>query len=242
MGVPQRYWEEAFSPPKRKRLPEMVASQIKDLILQNEIKENEKLPPERTLADLFKVSRVVVRQALAHLEQSGFVKIRPGPKGGAFVSLRLHKPLADLMSDLFREGSLTLHHFSEVRKAIESCVIREVVLKAEKADIKRLEEIHERMAEHLDDPARLREFNTSFHVALADISGNPLAKSIIWSIFELLETLWDTHHPGKNQDPDFIRQTHARHGRIIEALKARDLPLCEELISRDAEVTRELRS
>lgn len=232
---------EELIPPIRERLPERIASQLKSLILFKKINVHEKLPPERAFAKMFKVSRVVIRQAFTLLEQSGFVEIRPGPKGGAFITHNLYKPLMAHMSDLFKEGSLTLHHFSEVRKAIECYVIREVAAKASESDINRIEVILRNMGNCLEDPRKLREFNSDFHITLADISGNPLAKSILQSTFGLLGTLWDTFYPEKLQDVRFLKETHRRHERIVEALKASDIELCEKLVAIDADALKDLK-
>ena len=98
-------------PPKRERLSDAIASQIKTLIFSNNVEERQKLPSERDLADQLGVSRVVVRDALRSLEQSGLIEIRPGSSGGSFVTYNLYKPFFNSIYDLFREGKLTLHHF-----------------------------------------------------------------------------------------------------------------------------------
>ena len=85
---------EKLGPVRKTRLNEEVVTRIKRLIYSKELKVGEKLPSERDLAARLKVSRVILREALRSLEQSGLVEIRPGLKGGAFVVYNLQKPLS----------------------------------------------------------------------------------------------------------------------------------------------------
>lgn len=79
----------------------------------------QKLPPERDLASRLGVSRVIVREALRSLEQSGLIDIRPGMTGGAFVVYNLHMPLFNVARDLIASGQLSLTDFVGARRAIE---------------------------------------------------------------------------------------------------------------------------
>jgi DNA-binding FadR family transcriptional regulator len=49
----------------------------------------------------FQVSRVVVREGLRKQELSGFVEVRQGPYGGAYVQRLGHDRLTESYTDLF---------------------------------------------------------------------------------------------------------------------------------------------
>jgi GntR family transcriptional repressor for pyruvate dehydrogenase complex len=227
-----------LTPPKKERLSNKIASQIKTLIFSENIEVGDKLPPERELADLMGVSRAVVGEALRSLEQSGLIEIKQGPSGGAFVTYNLYKPFLDSIYDLFREGKLTLHHFYEARRAIECASVRLAVENVSPNDIRRLEKINQKLLDDIDDNTRLRENNMAFHMGIADISGNPLITIMIQSLIELLNTLY----PQSMQASAFIKDTYKRHEAIINAMKDKDVKLCEELMSIDTEHTKKLRS
>jgi len=53
-----------LTPPKRERLPDTIAAQLRALIVSKKIKVGDKLPTERELTESLYVSRVVVKQAL----------------------------------------------------------------------------------------------------------------------------------------------------------------------------------
>lgn len=61
-----------------KRLPEIVADQLQEYILKNGLRAADRLPTEPALAEMYAVSRQVVREAARLLEQRGVVDIRAG--------------------------------------------------------------------------------------------------------------------------------------------------------------------
>ncbi|MGD8741085.1 MAG: GntR family transcriptional regulator, partial [Desulfobacterales bacterium] len=76
----------AFKPIRQFRFSQQVLSQLKESILIGKFKSGEKLPSERELTEEFQVSRGVIREAIRILEITGFVVLRQGPTGGAFVT------------------------------------------------------------------------------------------------------------------------------------------------------------
>ena len=63
---------------------EQITSQIKDMIIDNTLKEEEMLPSVRTLARELKVSALTVKKAYDFLEEEGFVVTVHGK--GSFVA------------------------------------------------------------------------------------------------------------------------------------------------------------
>lgn len=228
---------ENLVPVRRARLNEEVVARIKTLIYSKELKVGEKLPSERDLSTRLKVSRVVMREALRSLEQSGLIEIRPGLTGGAFVVYNLQKPLFDCVYDLFSGGSLTLSHFTEARRAIECFAIRRAAENATGAAVEKLDRINEEMLAGLDRERFVTQ-NMVFHTTIAQISGNPLISLMVQALFDLLKRL----RPDFVQRERFMRETFKRHKAIVEALRRKDMPLCEELMALDVEHTKKLRN
>jgi DNA-binding FadR family transcriptional regulator len=67
------------------RLADVVAEQIRELILQGDLKDGERLPPLDTLLRQFGVSAPPMREALRILEAEGLVVVQRGSVGGAVV-------------------------------------------------------------------------------------------------------------------------------------------------------------
>jgi DNA-binding FadR family transcriptional regulator len=179
------------------------------------------------------VSRAVVRESLRSLEQSGLVEIRQGATGGAFVVSNLHKPIFNSAFDLYSQGKLTLAHFVETRKAIECMTVRAAAEKVTPEGISWLGELNEACLPDIDDKVKHRQHAARFHIAIAEISGNHLNKLLVGSLFELLGTL----RPDSIQTKQFKLESYDLHKRIIDALAAKDAPLCESLMLQDIERT-----
>lgn len=70
---------------KNSRIP--LYSQLMDILLdkiENKMEENEKIPSEREICEIYDVSRTTVRQAISELEREGYIYKKHGK--GTFVS------------------------------------------------------------------------------------------------------------------------------------------------------------
>ena len=85
--------DETLPIPMHYQLYEILLNRIKT----NEWSVNQKIPTERELCDLFKVSRITVRQALSVLAKEGYLYRKQGR--GTFVTLpRIEQPLNQFYS------------------------------------------------------------------------------------------------------------------------------------------------
>jgi DNA-binding FadR family transcriptional regulator len=228
---------QLISPPKKEKLHEAIVAQIKTLIHTKKLGVGDRLPSERELAQLFDVSRVVVRESLRSLEQSGLIEVRPGSTGGTFVTYNVHKPLFEAAYDLLNKGNLSLSYFFEARQAIECFAVRLAAQKATAGDMQTLKDINEKLLEGIDDKAGLRLNNSNFHAAIAMMSGNPLLLLMTQSLLEILNVAY----PRSKQPDEFVRNTYERHKAIIKAMEERSPERCEELMRIDLEHTSKLR-
>ncbi len=68
----------------QERLYVRVAKRIADLVLSGDVSPGDKLPSERDLAAMLKVSRPSIREAMVALEVSGLIEVRTG--SGIYVA------------------------------------------------------------------------------------------------------------------------------------------------------------
>ena len=227
---------DSLEQPVKERLADQISRQIKKLIFSNNIEVGQRLPTERELAKSLNVSRVVVREALRSLEQSGFIETRPGHGGGSYVSNKAYKPLFDSIYDLFEDGRLNLDHFYQAREVIERFSAKLAMAHLKDDDIDVLTEINEKLKAGMFSNDTFHENNMAFHMKIADLSQNPLVKMIIGALMSLLKIML----PEPCQSPEFINATYLRHTRIIDAMKKRDVSLVLELIAEDTSFTNQL--
>jgi len=219
-----------LTPINRESLKGQIVSQIKALMFSDKIQIGQKLPSERDLAVRFKVSRVVVREALKSLEQSGLVEIRTGSAGGAFAVSDLHIPFFYAVYDLMNAGKLQGPHFWEFGEIMERAGARLAAANACAEDVKRLRVLNRKLKEDGREVEALLRNNREFHLALAEVSGNPLLRLTLLSLFKMHEILSsDRIHKIRLADDIFDR-----HEAIIDAIEARDSGLSDRLMTIDA--------
>ena len=221
---------EALTPLNRENLKTQIVSQIKALIFSNKIRVGQKLPSERELSSRFKVSRVVVREALKSLEQSGLVEIRTGAAGGAFAVSDLHIPFFYAVYDLMKAGRLAGPHFWEFGEIIERAGARLAAQKATAESVERLRSLNRKLREDENDSQRLLQNSREFHVAVAEVSGNPLIGLTVHSLFKMHGIL--ASRPG--YPPGLRKSIYRRHEEIVNAIDAHDAELSERLMAIDA--------
>jgi GntR family transcriptional repressor for pyruvate dehydrogenase complex len=162
-----------FQPPRRRRLHQDVADQLRDAILDGRFAPGDKLPPERELAEEFQVNRTSVREAIKVLEGLGLVSVRQGD--GATV-----RPLIDASFDvlpamIFRGGRVDLPMLGELNEVVGPQLLEMGRLAIERCQPRDLDELR-RLRTIFADPAREHEERArALHdviVVLSDMTRN----------------------------------------------------------------------
>src|SRR4051812_17529213 len=134
--------QAVFKPVRAPTMFEETVERLGTAIRLGLLKPGSRLPPERELADELQISRSTLRQALTTLEQSGHLTQRRGRSGGTFVATE--PPLA-------AEGGTGLSEAAwatlDNRVAIESGTVLLAAERAKSADLARLDELVEGMAD-----------------------------------------------------------------------------------------------
>jgi DNA-binding FadR family transcriptional regulator len=133
-----------------------------------------KLPPERELAVQLGISRVTLREAIRALQESGYLDVRRGRYGGAFVTYAPPQPgTGDLRKAVTDMGTADLTDALTFRMAVE-CGAAEVLAAAALTDEQRAA-LRGRLAEvngaGIGDYRRL---DTAFHLSIAELTGSSL--------------------------------------------------------------------
>lgn len=162
--------------PVRRRSFEDVAAQIREQIDQGTLREGDKLPAERTLAEAMGVSRNTVREALRSLEYAGLLVQKPGMAGGAFIANGGIDVIRSAFDGLIRMGSIAAPDLIEARIAISREVAFLACERHDESDMAALVanvEDTRRAAQAGDHRARVRH-NLAFHGLLANAAKNPV--------------------------------------------------------------------
>jgi GntR family transcriptional repressor for pyruvate dehydrogenase complex len=196
-----------FKPIKQFRISGEVLSQLKESILLGKFKSGEKLPSERELTEEFQVSRGVVREAIRILEITGFVTMRQGPTGGAFVTDLSFDHVGNAFLDLFLANKVSIPELANVRLYIEPEVARLAALNATKEDKRRLMEAQEgEFLSVVTTTARIVQFQKVHHVIAESCQNHfyeAISKSMLRLTYEVVEAVDPDHEalhmPGEHK-------------------------------------------
>lgn len=206
-----------FSPVKQTRVADEIFEQIKAAILSGRYKAGDKLPSERELTELFRASRVVVREAIRSLEIKGFVVIRQGPLGGAYVRELTFDGICESFFDLFLAGHVSVTQLMQARRHIqpevarlaaenlnqESAQLLQTALKKEEAD-------HPTHAERV--MARM-----ATDLTMAKICGNTLFQAIVETLIHLTRQIIVSVKPETQ-----VFHDQQEHRAVVAAVLERD--------------------
>jgi DNA-binding GntR family transcriptional regulator len=186
-----------------------IAQRVVESILAQKLRPGERLG-EQELADLFAVSRTLVREALMQLQARGFVEVR-SRKGWYVV-----EPSFDQARDAFA-----------ARRVVETGILREAGAPLQTA-LKRLRDhvAEERAAIDGGDAATRTFLLADFHVCLAECLGNSLLTGVIRDLTArttLVASLYQSTHDA--------RESCADHARIVAALAAGDVEGAQRLMA-----------
>jgi len=174
-----------YEPIQTGRLYEKIVEQIEGQILAGVLRDGDRLPPERELAEQFGVSRTAVREAVKTLTQKGLVEVNPGR--GTFISNDTTQALRHSLGLVIKIGqSEGLGDLVEVREILEPEIAALAALRATEEHIATMKSAVAVMDQSLNDSEAFIEADLDFHLALAEATGNALILTLIDSIVDLL--------------------------------------------------------
>lgn len=201
---------------RKTRIHEEVFSQIQELIRQGRFKGGDQLPSERELAEIFKVSRTSVREALRALETQGLIVSRTGT--GNFVADLPVQALIGPFARLLIDEKKALTDVFEMRKLIEPQIAALAAERATRNDIAQLKQIVAKQAAAVRRGETGVEADAELHFAIGRATRNQALHKLVSGLMELLsrsrEESLQTH---KRRESSIIR-----HRRIVAAIERHD--------------------
>jgi len=189
-GRPGRYAQPGTAPPARGLLSpvtvrttgELIAERFVTAIALGQFVPGQRLPTERELAGMLNVSRATVREAIARLAESGYVTVRRGRAGGAFVATGWGADAEEMIRRTLSPEWQELELLLDFRQLVEQQIARTAAARREEADIAAIRRAlrdyehagEDRDASHLADLA--------LHTAIASATQNPHLRELSLSI------------------------------------------------------------
>ena len=225
-----------FGKLSNKRTFEGVIEQIRAQITEGLLREGDRLPPERELAEQLGVSRNTVREALRSLENSGVLRLKKGPRGGAFIHCGSGDAVAKAMADLYRLGAVQPANLTEARLILGPDVARLACERWEPRDLQALEDNVRKTREANDrnDHLLRAQANVEFHKLLAEATKNPILVAMTNALVEMVREFLQVLGAMPN---DYAL---ASRERMLEHLRRRDGKAAAEEMARYLEWTQNI--
>lgn len=205
----------------------VIAQSLKEMIYEAELKPGQQLVQE-TIARMFQVSRIPVRDALQLLTQMGIVV--NVPRKGVIV-----RPLSRKL----------LHELFELRKILEGAAVK---MAAQKMSPERLQELSGLLKEQIEclksgDVKRHEKLDDAFHRTLYEAVGNRTLIDLIFVSWERIKQARCASTVVADRGKKWISQSIQRHKRVLDALRRKKEGLaCRVIIENIESSHREITS
>ena len=210
---------------RQPRLADVVASVLRERIVDGELEDGDLLPKQDELLEEFRISRPSLREALRILESEGLLTVRRGNVGGSVIEA----PNADTSAYMFglvlqsRRGSVAdladaIQHIEPITASL--CASRE---DRETEVVPQLHANIEQTEAALPDGPAFTRLSREFHEAMVAACGNQtliLMVGALESLWSEQERQWAQRAQSKGQYPGekYRREVLSAHKALVTAI------------------------
>lgn len=200
---------------KHLTLREKILETIRDAIATGVLKPGEKVA-EPELAERFGISRTPIREAFRQLESEGYLTVIPR-KGAVVVSF----------------SSKEVEEFYAIKSILEGYAAHRACQKLTDKEISRLEAINDKLRQ-LAEEGDIKHFfkiHNDFHELFRKAADNEKLDEMISGLVSKFQRLRyeSLSKPGR------MKISVQEHNKIIDAFRARNADLAEQLVRKNAE-------
>jgi GntR family transcriptional repressor for pyruvate dehydrogenase complex len=201
----------AFTAIRHKKLYEQVARKLERFIVYKR-GPGDKLPSERELSIIFKVSRSSIRDAVRELEALELVEVRPG------IGAVIRDASVAQANPLLLQKRRELGELLEVRSMIEPALAARAAVNSTAEQLALIEEILHRHGQKVRQRKMAIAEDSEFHYAIARAANNSVLLKVLDTLMHLLR---DTRKRSL-QVEGRLERSYEGHLLILAALKRRD--------------------
>lgn len=200
------------------KLSDRVYGDIIERILQGEYGEGDRLPSEAKLAEMNRVSRPIVREALSRLREDGLIRSQRG--AGSYVECRPDRAMLDFAP---LESLADMQRCFEFRASLEGESAR---LAAQNICSTSLREI-EQALQHLEDCIQSGELGVdadfAFHLAISRATNNRFFTDTLLSLKAQINFGQNlARNLGLRRPGQHLPEVQQEHIRIFQAIRDGD--------------------
>ncbi|WP_316801384.1 FadR/GntR family transcriptional regulator [Pedobacter frigidisoli] len=198
----------------KERLGDKVTRQIRQDIISGRWKENDKIPSEGELMEMYSVGRSTIREAVRSLVQIGILRVQQG--SGTFVS---DVSLIETIDQRLRRADFD--ELNAVRKLLELEIVNLAATRRSTLNLKVMAEQLKARKDAIFDENRQDCINAdiAFHAAIADASGNKVLADMYRSFTALIR---DFFLKREKQGLSHFAMSHHLHEELYNAIQNAD--------------------
>jgi GntR family transcriptional repressor for pyruvate dehydrogenase complex len=239
-----------ISPINAKKVSQLIIEQFINMIKEGKLKMGDRLPPERTLAEMFNVSRASVREAFSAMEIIGLIEVRQGE--GSYITELNIGPFINTIAPLFVQNETMESDLLEFRKLIEIEAVRlaakkqvldtQVKDKKSRLNIAFLEKQLSIMYEALNknDINLGAEADIQFHKAIFKLTDNIILIKASECIAYILESSVKFNRTKILTDSNNTKELYSQHYQIYEAIKLGNSELAAQIMEKHLNFVNEI--
>jgi DNA-binding FadR family transcriptional regulator len=205
-------------PIKRVSVVEQAISKIYDLILSQNLKENDKLPPERQLSEMLGISRNSLREAIRVLDMLGVLRVDQG-SGMVIDSSRVSDAVTRHLTFALLLNREKLYELFEARLVMETECAGMAALRADEEERAMLHRTYEELCASRTDRPKSIALEIELHNIIARAAHNTVLEKILNSLKQILKESREATVPPSGVTPETVKV----HERLIAAIDARDV-------------------
>ena len=213
----------------RRTFQEQLFERLGQDICAGRYRPGDVLPPEMALCDQFRVSRIVVREAVKSLAAKGILDVRR--KTGTVVQPRERWNLfdPDVIGWYARAASIDerfIADLMELRRVIEPAVARLAAMRAGPDDLQAIRAAFDRMAKAATGDGDYVPADLAFHNAILTASHN----QFLWQMHNALSVMLRTSFTVSSRVPDGPRKSLSLHEDLCTGIEAKDPDAAERAV------------
>jgi GntR family transcriptional repressor for pyruvate dehydrogenase complex len=214
-----------FEVVRKNKVYEEVAQQIERLILKK-LRPGDKLPSERELAEMLKVSRSSIRDAIRGLELRGLVEPRQG--AGTIVRETAAEPMPNPFASALKRRKEMVSELLDFRKMLEPPLAARAATHASADEISEMEEILQRQDAKQSQGEHAVAEDAEFHY------------SVVLKVLDIIMDLLRDTRERSLQVEGRPQKSLAGHRRILAAIKRHDAEGAKSAMRRHIEDVEEI--
>jgi DNA-binding FadR family transcriptional regulator len=214
-----------LAPIKLPNAAEQIADRLVTAIALGEFVPGQRLPPERELSSMLGVNRTAVREALHRLVGAGYLEIRRGRSGGAFVLSSWGPGAAAMVRRTLAEQWQDFEALFDLRTLVEGMIARTAAHRRREVDVDAIEMALLAYVDAGTDREASRAADQALHTAIATATQNPY----LIRLSQQIRARVSLGFQAEPYSPNIRQRAIVQHRELVAAIVARDTELAAAL-------------